>query len=199
MYKKLAILITDKLIRSNSAVEEKRAIYEYGFQLMFNALVNGVSFLTLALISKTFVPCLFFMIGFFTIRGLSGGFHASSPLKCYLLSTISQVLFILIYNVIPSSIYLALFSVATPTIIIALFIFAPVDHKNKPFYGTEYVRFKKRSRMYALIIPFVMLPSFFMQPLQTMAFSYLFGSFVATFAMVVAKIIRIKETRNKAS
>jgi len=109
------------------------------------------------------------------------------------------VLFILIYNVIPSSIYLTLFSVVTTTIIIALFVFAPVDHKNKPFYGTEYVRFKKRSRIYALIIPFVMLPSFFMQPVQTMAFSYLFGSFVATFAMVVAKIIRIKETRNKAS
>ncbi len=199
MYKKLAILITDKLIRSNSAVEEKRAIYEYGFQLMFNALVNGVSFLTIALISKTFVPCLFFMIGFFAIRGLSGGFHASSPLKCYLLSTVSQVLFILIYNVIPSSLYLTLFSVVTLAIMIALFVFAPVDHKNKPFYGTEYVRFKKRSRIYALIIPFVMLPSFFVQPVQTMAFSYLFGSFVATFAMVAAKIIRIKETRNKAS
>ena len=198
MYEKIAVLITDKLIRSNSVIKEKRAIYEYGFQLMFNALVNGVSFLTLALISKTFIPCLFFMIGFFVIRGLSGGFHASSPLKCYLLSTISQVLFILIYNIIPSSIYITLFSVATPTIIIALFVFAPVDHKNKPFYGTEYVRFKKRSRIYALIIPFVMLPSFFMQPVQTMAFSYLFGSFVATFAMVVAKIIRIKETRNKA-
>ncbi len=76
--------LTDGLIRNRLLEEQDREIYEYGLGRLVGKAVSYTALLGLSLLIGTFVPGLWFLAFFFTLRGRTGGYHAATERGCFL-------------------------------------------------------------------------------------------------------------------
>ena len=196
MYRKIALKLTRLFIEKKVIQEEKQDIYAYGFEIILSSLVYLFFFIIFALISNTLFPSLLFWLGLFVTRKIAGGHHAKSYIACHILFAINHVLCILLLKVTPENItnkiiiYLFLFSICS------IFLFAPVDHPNKPFIKNEYNRYKLLSRIYCLIL-FLIMILFLISviPYNQLLYGYTIGTFSATISLLGGKINKFERTR----
>ena len=69
-------------------------IYIYGFELLVSSVIETISLLLIGLLTGKFVETVIFIISFSSIRVFSGGYHANSYLKCFIV-TIAYYLLVL--------------------------------------------------------------------------------------------------------
>lgn len=104
----------------------------YGIEILYSSVIATAVILIISLILDSFVSGLLFLFVFVTARQYTGGFHATTYLKCNLVSAIcysalivlcklTHVLFNFQYSVI----------IAFIETLIALILF-PIQNKNKP-------------------------------------------------------------------
>lgn len=146
MLNKCAVLCTDFLCRHCSIPSCDKEIYVYGFELTFSTLFSlSVIFLVSALIGHI-EYALFFVLFFVLTRFFSGGFHASTYAKCFIvtnlcfLSTIALtelVLFLKAAWLMP-----IIFSVSA----FLIFVFSPVKNEDHPCTEATYQKNKIISR-----------------------------------------------------
>lgn len=194
MYKKLAVILTDKFIKSGIVEGAQRDVYQYGFESLLSHIAYIIVFFTLAVITQTFICSLLFGIAFFATRSIAGGYHAATYSVCHLLSLLNQVLFILLIIFLPEEYHPVASVVAILMSSGLLLILAPIDHPNKPFIKTERKRFRKMCCVYAYVIPVVVVVLvLFATQLSTYVLSFSLGIFSAAFALLSAKIQQTKE------
>lgn len=189
LYNKLAQSITEQYIQKGIITEEKRAVYRYGFEVLFSTIVYTIIFIVITAISDSIFPSLFFWLGFFIVRKLCGGYHAKTYLKCHLLFALNHLAFVALLkylSIVKNPIFM---SIGLLFCSIAIFIFAPVDHPNKPFKGNEYNKFRIKSRLYCIVVFSVAVIAFTNWiPYNTVLFGYMFGTVSATISLLSAKI-----------
>ena len=102
-------------------------------------ILNIVTTLILGIIFQLLLPCIILNLAYIPIRVNAGGHHASSPLKCYINSTviIASLLSIIKWIAIPTFISMAILTVSSA----AIFILAPVERQV----------FKRRTRVILFI------------------------------------------------
>lgn len=124
--------ITARFIRSKIITEEDGEVYKYGFELLFSTVLNGIIVLIIALLSKTFLPCLCFVTAFIFIRRTAGGYHSKTHLGCCAtLVAVMAAFIILLYNLSePTAVFFTFLFTAFSAIIILLL--APTEHENQP-------------------------------------------------------------------
>lgn len=96
MLQRLVEKIVAWLIRNKVVNPEDRELYEYA---AFNCIFVLLPFLVIipfCFITKTLINGIVFTISFFCIRRTGGGYHAKSPMKCWLYSC--TVVMILVYG-----------------------------------------------------------------------------------------------------
>lgn len=197
MYKKLSLIITDKFIHIGVIEKEKKAVYAYGFEILIATIFYTLIFIIAALITNSIIESIFFWIGFFVIRSISGGFHTKSYKNCHFLSLSNHLLFILAIKVLPLNIHSVLSLVLNGFSIIMILVFAPVDHPNKPFIKNERKRFRALSCIYAVILVLISALSLVVpEYCDCYKFSFSIGTFSAAFALMSAKIKYIKEQKS---
>lgn len=194
MYKKLAVFLTDKFIKSGIIEGSQRDVYRYGFEILLSHIAYIFVFLILAILTQTFSCSLLFGIAFFVTRSIAGGYHAATYSVCHLLSLLNQILFILLIVFLPQEYHPVASIVAILMSSALLLIFAPLDHPNKPFIKTERKRFRRMCCVYAYVIPVVVAALvLFATQLSTYVLSFSLGIFSAAFALLSAKIQQTKE------
>ena len=188
MYSKIAQNITERYVQKNIISEEKRAVYKYGFEVLFSTIVYTLIFIIIALLSRSVLP-LCFWLGFFVVRKLCGGFHATTYLKCHLLFALNHLSFVALFKYVSFVKTPIFMSVSLIICSAMIFIFAPVDHPNKPFKGDECKKFRNRSRQYCIIVVSVAVISYMgWVTYNTLLFGYVFGTVSATISLLSAKI-----------
>lgn len=197
MYKKISLLLTDKFIQKGVIEADKKAVYAYGFEILISTIFYTLIFIIAALITSSIIESVFFWIGFFVIRSISGGFHAKSYKSCHFLSLFNHLLFILMIKVIPLDIHFVSSLILNVLSILMILIFAPVDHPNKPFIKNERKRFRILSCIYAIVLILISaislaIPEYY----DCYKFSFSIGTFSAAFALMSAKIKYIKEQKS---
>lgn len=189
LYKKIAQNITNKFVNIGSIPTEKANIYTYGFEVLISTIVYAFTFIVIGAIAKTMLESLLFFIGFFIVRSIAGGYHANTYIACHILSLCIHLVFISVLKLLSNNAYdyiivmFALFSFIT------LIVFAPIDHKNKHFTPQEYKYFRIYSLLYSFIIlscTTIFLSFRFINSI--LFFSYMFGTFIAAFSVISAKI-----------
>lgn len=196
MYKKISLLLTNKFIQTGIIEADKKAVYAYGFEILISTIFYTLIFIFAALITNSIIESIFFWIGFFVIRSISGGFHTKSYRNCHFLSLFNHLLFILMIKVIPLDIHSISSLILNSFSIVMILIFAPVDHPNKPFIKNERKRFRILSCIYAVILVLIsaislIIPEYY----DCYKFSFSIGTFSAAFALMSAKINNIKEQK----
>lgn len=145
MIERISEKFARKLIQAGIISEEDTDVYAYGFFQSVMMLLNIVTTLILGIIFQLLIPCIILNLAYIPIRVNAGGHHASSPLKCYINSTviIALLLSIIKWIAIPTFISMAILTVSSAVI----FILAPVETENNPLDESERQVFKRRARV----------------------------------------------------
>ena len=189
MFSFLANKVTNFLICKNSINDDDREVYQYGFEQLFSTVFNIVSMLLLGAIFGKIYQSLVLTLAFILLRTYSGGYHASTPLRCYCLSvmSISIALSVMKFVIVNNYIYLGLWILSSLVII----LFSPVDNVVKPLDEIEKIIYKKKSIIVWCIescIAFI----FFMLQITEIHKSIVLAQLIISVAIVLGKIQKSK-------
>ncbi len=189
MYSKISSKLTKWLIKLDVIESENFEVYEYGFELLVALVFSILTIITFSFISNRFVETLLYLIGFFSVRAICGGYHAKHHYSCFATTISTYFLFLFLYYCFFSKSYLILItSFITIVSIVLIIAFAPIEHPDNPM--TEYR--KTRSRLLCIILSIVLCMVLFVSLLfkSTLVniFSYSTGTFFAALAILAAKI-----------
>lgn len=151
MFRRLSIRIADQLISMGRFMEEDRAIYQFGLEMLFLNLVNLLSAAFIGLFMGQLLECFLFLALFIPLRCHAGGYHAENPLCCYFLSNAVIVFVLLLLRTPPvfmergaGVIFLTLSAGMAA-------ILAPVENLNKPLDEVEKRVYGFRTRIVLII------------------------------------------------
>ena len=82
----IATRLTDQLYFRCPLDPSRKAIYEYGIQLSLSTLASMCSIVMLGLLLKNPASAFIFLGVFFFLRLFSGGYHAPTYARCFLLT-----------------------------------------------------------------------------------------------------------------
>lgn len=138
--------ITEKIVsnmeKQNMIQTDRRNIYKYGINQMFNMLLNIATFLVIGLIFHMTLETIIFTAAYIPLRIYAGGFHAKTPFKCWIVSAVMLIAVLSAIKYADLKLYvvdiLALIGIAV------ILVLSPVEDKNKPLDELEKKIYKKR-------------------------------------------------------
>lgn len=147
--KKLINSISNTLAANGTISKNNIDICSYGLELFITSVFEIVAILIISIIIGNFLETVVFLAGFLPIRIYSGGYHADTRIRCFLILVIVYILFsILIYYVIMNKYIILLQMICTLS---AIFILSPLHHKNKNRNDQEWQIFRKISIVLSLL------------------------------------------------
>lgn len=140
----MAEKVTELMVQNEIITSEDREIYVYGLNQGIILLVNILTSLLLGFIFNKSIEVIVFLVAYIPLRSYAGGYHAKTPLRCYLIS----IVMILAVIFLTSISFCNELIIIVVTLISALIItsLAPVEYANKPLDKTERKVYKKRTR-----------------------------------------------------
>ena len=144
----IAARLTDQLYFHCPLDPSKKAIYEYGIQLSLSTLASMCSIVLLGLLSKNPASAFIFLGVFFFLRLFSGGYHAPTYARCFLLTnsvylavvgTSCLIVRFQLYHLLPVIV------VASCVVVIVL---SPVRNKHHPLSEKTY----RKNRKIAIVL-----------------------------------------------
>lgn len=177
-------MITDVLVEKKVIERDESPIYQFGLELIFLNTVNLLTFIVLGLIFKEIRSGFIFLIAIICLRKYAGGFHASTRLHCYILTSAVCGSVIIAIKYFPLNFLQELCATFFSTII--LFWLAPVSSENKPLEDSERIQYRKRSiAIFALESCFFFV--FYALQLRKMADGIIWAQMVTALSMGIEK------------
>ena len=127
----------DVLLKDNIIDSDEVDIIKYGIHQGFMLVLNILTLLFFCYLFGTLYQGIIFLLFFFPLRIYAGGYHANTESRCYLLSTIAEVIIFGVCCKIPvgSNWY---FPITIMIASITIGIFAPQDNNNKKLNRNEW-------------------------------------------------------------
>lgn len=142
--------IADSLVSTGAAQAEDKALYEYGIRQGIFLVINIATAVLIGLFLGMAWQCIIFLIAYNPVRTYAGGYHARTPMACYLLSMPVTTAVLLAVKWLPWSGYLCAMVLFCSTVTIGLL--APVADPNKPLIEQEILVYRKRARMFTALL-----------------------------------------------
>jgi accessory gene regulator B len=127
-----AAVCVDLFIESQVIEDTKRDIYLYGLEILFSSGGTTIAALLLGHLFGMLTETLIFLLTFMPLRRCIGGYHASTPGKCFLLSLITVAVAVNAGRWFNPIAFIPIVMVS----FILVLVFAPVIHPNHP-HGLE--------------------------------------------------------------
>lgn len=131
--------LSDKLLQNlidkqaiDGTRQDVKDYYRYGIEITVSSLLNITLIVLISLALNSFFEGIIFLLIFVPLRQLTGGFHASTYLKCNLIFSLSFTAVIILYRLTS-----ALLTVPTAFCLSAvglgvILLVCPVANENKP-------------------------------------------------------------------
>ena len=178
---RLSRKIVNDLTRSDIVKAEDAEIYIYGINQILMYSINISSALIIGLIFGKFFEAAVFIVAYCSLRSFAGGYHAKTPLRCYVFSVI--VLVGIKYLYLTEWMYYVVLLAAALVVI----VLSPVEDKNKPLDEIEYRVYKKRTILIAateLLIGIVLK----LMGLDNLFVAVVYSFVVLSFMLVAGKV-----------
>lgn len=134
-----SILVAKSYIKA-----EEHHIYSYCFEVIFSSIAFWGSMFLFALFTGTFLPTALYLISFLLFRHIAGGYHASTHLRCFMMSVVCYAIFFLAITFIPNHFYQNLSFLFIAVSYAAFLAFAPLDHENNPFTPEQKLQLRRK-------------------------------------------------------
>lgn len=146
---RLAVKIVNNLVHSGVIKEEDAEIYIYGINQILTSVLSVSSALIIGLIFGVFPEIAVFMAAYIPLRSFAGGYHAKTPLSCYVFSVIMLIVVSigLKYLHLADWVYYAVLVAAT----LVVLVLSPVEDRNKPLDEIEQKVYKRRTILIAAV------------------------------------------------
>ena len=172
-------------------------IYVYGFELLVSSIIEtGALILIGGLIGK-FVETILFIISFSSIRFFSGGYHANSYLKCFVVTMISYILILLMTNILSELSYSIIVLIALMIFVLSLILFikiCPVYSNGKTIFNPT---MQKKLSVIALCINIILSVALFSIHQNYMLISVLLTIFTVDAMIIIEKLKQGVEKNEK--
>lgn len=129
-----------ELFVSNNLIKnEDKEIYEYAFNIILSSLIHIATVMIIGLCFNLFIESLAFYFSFIAIRKFAGGYHAKTATRCYLFSSLINiiVLFLIKLFCYVSIYFLMILIVIEILCVILISHIAPLDSDNNLLNGKE--------------------------------------------------------------
>lgn len=130
MFPKLSCKIADRLEYYGIVQKSNRALYEYGLRQMFATILNILTMLLIGFIMGLAVPAMVYTIAYIPLRVYAGGYHASTPQRCWAFSAIMLWIALCIVKYTPQM-YFWVITTLSLIACIVVFLLSPVEDRNK--------------------------------------------------------------------
>lgn len=143
MFENISERITSFLIENKVILTEDKDIYSYGLRQLFMMVLNITITILLGIIFKELWQSILFSLVYIPLRSYAGGYHARTPMRCTLFSTVMVCIALLLMKFLTfTRISIVVMLIVSSLIIILL---SPVEDKNKPLDDLEKIVYKKRT------------------------------------------------------
>ena len=143
MLGKISRKIVDRLLKKGTIIQEEYEVYSFGMEQLLTVIVDCFTAILIGIVFGKVVEMLFFVSAFIIIRSYAGGYHASTPLRCYLLTTLINIIVLSVMKFIKLDMIIVIGLLVIASIVILLM--SPVDTKNKPIDDIEYLYYRKKT------------------------------------------------------
>lgn len=83
--------LIEKQINTGIIAEEEAEIYRYGYLILFEWGINLIIAGLIGILTKALQTTLIFLLSVIPLRSFAGGYHASTPLRCAVISNAALV------------------------------------------------------------------------------------------------------------
>lgn len=125
---------------SNERDNENYELYEYAGYIVLNAIIHIGTTIMLGFVFNMIIESLIFYMSFVFIRKFAGGFHAKTPIRCFIFSVSITVLVLLTIKMIiccNDRIVNYIMIVIGLLCMLAIFLLSPLDTDNKTLSQKE--------------------------------------------------------------
>jgi len=143
--------MTDLLEKQGLVESDQADVYVYGMTLMISSTVTLLTTLLVGLAFHVINSVLVFLLFFVPARIFSGGYHSSSYFRCFLTFMLMLGSFIAIQRNLPERAVLPTILITFLISLFLIFKFSPVSHPNAPIRESDWLRFKRLSRIICII------------------------------------------------
>lgn len=142
MINRITCAIVETQIKAGFLKDEDRDIYEYGYMLVIETLLNILVGILIGLIFRAIDTVLIFWLLYIPLRIFCGGWHAKKSWQCLIASNAILLFVIKAEEILTSG--TAWITVLVDILLAAvLIILSPVSTKHKPITAGEKSRFKR--------------------------------------------------------
>ena len=130
IFVKLSCKIADRLEHCGIISKSNRTLYECGLRQMFATILNILTMLLIGFIMGLAVPAMVYTIAYIPLRVYAGGYHASTPQRCWAFSAIMLWIALCIVKYTPQM-YFWVITTLSLIACIVVFLLSPVEDRNK--------------------------------------------------------------------
>ncbi len=150
MANRVAVKIADFLCKNNTIRNKDKDIYIYGFEIFLSNLTNFTIVVVLGYLLNLFYHAMLFYIAFVVTRSYSGGYHASTYLKCHIAFASIFLVTMFMSRLLLPTISLVYLLVFIAIYIGCIFEYAPIENSNKPLLELDKLKYRKISIVISL-------------------------------------------------
>ncbi len=196
MIYKVSVKIADILESKGLVESSRRGFCEYGLRQIMYTLLNAGTMLLIGLLMKMPLEAVLFAVTYIPLRVYVGGFHASTPLKCWAVSAVMLIAVLIEMKYLYTQFHYLFFALSLIACIFII-ILSPVEDTNKPLDSTEKRVYHIRTMYIIAVQGVVMLVLFFIKAEQ--AVSAIQSTWITLFIMVILGILKnkVKSKREK--
>lgn len=191
--KLIEFFVSNDLIKN-----EDKEIYKYAVNIILSSLIHIATVMIIGLCFNLFIESLVFYFSFIAIRKFAGGYHAKTPVRCYLFSFASNIIILCLVKWLSSinTLFIFIFIIFELLCVVLILLISPLDTENNPLTGQE----KKMYRMLtSIIIIFIFIISLlcFFKGYRNIGSSMICGVVMSALLLLMRKIqiinMRIKK------
>lgn len=167
-------------------------LYEYAVYIILSSLFHIATIIALGLFFNLLVESLMFYFSFIVIRKFAGGYHAKTPVRCYVFSVISTVFILVVMKIILAvDSLLIMYGLLLLDLICVILIcmLSPIDTDNNPLNNREKKVYKTISVVASITI-FGVSYVLMLFSLSNIGASLIFGMFMSALVLILGAVLR---------
>lgn len=126
------------LLCENNIVErDKQELYAYAMEILLSSTLHFLTTIVIGFACGMFAESLLLFVVFSLVRRFAGGFHASTPLKCYFSSIAAIISMLFLVSVVTKWNNDIAFYVILAISDLIIWLASPIESQNKPLSYKE--------------------------------------------------------------
>ena len=138
------------LIAHDLIQKEERELYEYGFRQGGMLAFNMITTIVIGMVFGMVVESMIFLLTYIPLRSYSGGYHARTPVRCYMLSVAVVALALVVIRLQIWTWFAVIAAVSASSVII--FLLSPMEAANKPLDQLERRVYQRHTYMILFVL-----------------------------------------------